>query len=366
MTVTTKTRIISALLLAYSSLTLGLASPAALAQSQPAEAAAAAQGNVLELAENAPDRHVVVRGDTLWGISGMFLKQPWRWPEIWRLNKAQIKDPHWIYPGQIVYLDRSGAQPRLRIGTPVASGPQKVSPKVYAEDNQTAIPSIPQKIIEPFLVQPRVIEAGQLDGAPRIVATQEDRVVVGTGDLAYATGLRSKQPNWLIYRPGQALIDPEDGQVLGYEAFYLGNARLVREGEPATLEITRVAQEIMRDDRLVPAPLPELVNYVPHAPEVPIRSRVMSVYGGVDEGASYSIVTLSRGALEGLEVGHVLALSRAGALVANRFQDQQETYQLPDERYGLVFVFRVFEHVAYALVMNVNRPVIVGDLAATP
>lgn len=362
MSVTTKTRIISVLLLAYSSLTLGLSSPAVLAQTSEA---VASQGNVLELAENAPDRHVVVRGDTLWGISGLFLKQPWRWPEIWRLNKSQIKDPHWIYPGQIVYLDRSGAQPQLRIGTPVG-GPAKLSPQVYAESNLTAIPSIPQKIIEPFLTQPRVIEAGELDAAPRIVATQEDRVVVGTGELAYATGLQSKQRDWLVYRPGNALIDPEDGQVLGYEAFYLGGARLIREGEPATLEITRVAQEIGRNDRLVPAPLPELINYVPHAPETQIKSRVMSLYGAVDEGAAYSIVTLSRGALEGVEVGHVLALSRAGAKVSNRFQDQQESYQLPDERYGLVFVFRVFEHVSYALVMNVNRPAIIGDVAATP
>lgn len=374
MRVITKTRIISGLLLAYSSLTLALLSPSALAQTHSTDAAgsaaAAAQGNALEIAENAPDRHVVVRGDTLWGIAGMFLKQPWRWPEIWQLNKTQIRDPHWIYPGQIVYLDRSGAQPRLRVGTPVASGQAKLSPKVYAEDNQSAIPSIPQSIIEPFLTQPLVIDEGQLDKAPRIVATQENRVVVGTGDLAYAIGLNKEQAsNWMIYRPGKALIDPADGQVLGHEAFYLGSARRIRNGAedaPATLEITRVAQEIMRNDRLIPAPRPRLINYAPHAPETHIESRVMSIYGALDEAASYSIVTLSRGAADGLEAGHVLALSRAGTQVENVFQGQQEIHQLPSERYGLVFVFRVFERVAYALVMDVNRPVVIGDLAATP
>lgn len=367
MTVTTKSRIISALFLSYSSLVIGLASSPALAQAEPASGAVATRGNVLELAENAPDRHVVVPGDTLWGISGIFLKTPWRWPEIWRLNKEQIKDPHWIYPGQIVYLDRSGNQPQLRIGTPVGgTGIYKASPKVLLEDNTRAIPSIPQKLIEPFLTQPLIIEAGQLDGAARIVATQEDRVVVGAGNTAYATGIVGRQPMWQIYRPGKALVDPENNQLLGYEAFYLGSARLAREGEPATLEIIKSTQEIGRDDRLIPAPRPEIVNYVPHAPDKPIKSRVMSVYGAVEEGASHSIVTLSRGKLDGLEVGHVLALSRAGVIVDNRFQGKLETYQLPEERYGLLFVFRVFDRVSYALVMNVNRPVIVGDAAATP
>ncbi|MBP9712159.1 MAG: LysM peptidoglycan-binding domain-containing protein [Sterolibacterium sp.] len=372
MRVTTKTKkikthsgIISALFLAYSSLLL--ASPVALAQNTtPKPAAAQSQGNVLELTENAPDRHVVVSGDTLWGISGLFLKQPWRWPEIWRLNKEQIKNPHWIYPGQIVYLDRSGTEPQLRIGNPVGSSSAKASPRVYSKDNQQAIQSIPQKAIEPFLSQPLVIEAGALDHAPRIVATQEDRVVVGAGNTAYATGIDSQQPLWQIYRPGKELVDPDNGQVLGHEALYLGSARLLRAGEPATLEILKSKQEIGLNDRLIPAPRPDIINYVPHAPDTRINSRIMSVYGGVAEGASHSIITLSRGAQDGLEVGHVLNLSRSGVKVGNRYQDQAETWQLPDERYGFAFVFRVFDRVAYALVMNVTRPVIVGDSATNP
>ena len=362
----TKRQIISALFLGCSGLGLALP-PAALAQTPTA--AAQTHGNVLELAENAPDRHVVVKGDTLWGISGVFLKQPWRWPEIWQLNKEQIKNPHWIYPGQIVYLDRSGDQPRLRIGNPVgAGGINKLGPKVYTTDSQQAIPSIPRKLIEPFLSQPLVIESGALDQAPRIVATQEDRVVAGRGNTIYATGLPASKPSsvWMIYRPGKPLIDPDNQAVLGYEAFYLGSARLVREGASATLEITKSTQEIGQNDRLVPSPPPGIINYIPHAPAQAIESRVMSVYGAVEEGATHPIITLSRGAADGLEVGHVLALSRAGVKVGNRYQDKLETYQLPDERYGLVFVFRVFDHVAYALVMNVNRPVIVGDAAKTP
>lgn len=364
MTKSTKRRIISTLFLACS----GLALLPASSDAQPLVEATQQRGNVLELADNAPDRHVVVKGDTLWGISGLFLKQPWRWPEIWQINKAQIRDPHWIYPGQIVYLDRSGPQPRLRIGEPVGQETKRLGPRIYAKSNLEAIPSIPQKAIEPFLSKPLVIETGELDQAPRIVATQEDRVVTGAGNILYATGLSDARASsvWMIYRPGKPLVDPETNRVLGIEAFYLGSARLVREGEPATLEIIKSTQEIGQNDRLVPAPPPSIVNYLPHAPEQSIESRVMSVYGAVQEGATHSIVTLSRGAMDGIEVGHVLALSRAGVQVSNRFQDKLETYQLPDERYGLLFVFRVFERVSYALVMNVTRPVIVGDAAKSP
>lgn len=362
---TTKTRIISALFGSFATLALAGLGHNALAQTPEADRQSA--GNVLQLAENAPDQHVVVRGDTLWGIAGLFLKDPWRWPEIWHLNTEQIKNPHWIYPGQIVWLDRSGERPQLRLGTPLATnGSSKLEPQVRSQDNTQAIASIPQHIIEPFLAQPLIVEADQLEASPRIVATQEDRVVVGAGDLAYATGVNIQLPLWLVYRPGKALVDPENGQLLGYEAFHLGSARLVREGDPATLEITRSLQEIGRDDRLVPAPRPEIINYVPHAPNKPINARVMSVYGALAEAATHSIITLSRGAREGVEVGHVLALSRSGALVKSRYQGKSETYQLPDEQYGLAFVFRVFDHVAYALVMNVSRPVILGDRAANP
>lgn len=366
---TAKTRIISALLGSFATLALAGVCSSALAQAVEANAAAGRQsGNVLQLAENAPDQHVVVRGDTLWGIAGLFLKDPWRWPEIWHLNTEQIKNPHWIYPGQVVWLDRSGERPQLRLGTPLepAEGSSKLEPQVRSSDNSQAIASIPQHIIEPFLAQPLIVEADRLEHAPRIIATQEDRVVVGAGDLAYATGVNIQLPLWLVYRPGKALMDPEDGRLLGYEAFHLGSARLLREGEPATLEITRSVQEIGRDDRLVPAPRPEIINYVPHAPARPIDARIVSVYGALAEAAAHSIITLSRGAKEGVEVGHVLALSRSGALVKSRYQGKVETHQLPDEHYGLAFVFRVFDHVSYALVMHVSRPVIVGDRAANP
>lgn len=362
MTPTVNKGIITALLLGSTS--LGLVSTAAMA----ADVATHQQGHVLELAADAPDQHVVVKGDTLWDIAALFLKSPWRWPEIWQLNQQQIKDPHWIYPGQVVWLDKSGEQPRLRIGNPLSqdAGTERLSPRIYGEDNAQAIASIPQRLIEPFLSQPLVVEAGALDSAPRIVATEEDRVIVGTGNVAYVNAIDGNQTHWQLYRPGRALVDPETRAVLGHEAFYLGDARVTRSGSPATVEITKSVQEIGRGDRLVVAAQAQLVNYVPHAPSQPIKARIMSIYGALAEGATYSIVTLSRGAKEGVKVGHVLALSRAGAEVEERFQGEKQRYQLPEERYGLLFVFRTFDHVAYALVMNVSRPVKVGDSVGNP
>ena len=322
---------------------------------------AAQTSKPIELASDAPDRHIVVPGDTLWGISGKFLKEPYRWPEIWRLNKDQIKNPHRIYPGQVVILDRSGAEPQLKLGNLI-----KLDPSITSSDNRKEISAIPQQVIEPFLSEPLVVEAKGLDSAPRIVATQEDRVYVGANDIVYATGVKSAGKGWQIYRPGKALVDPDSNETLGYEAFYLGSARLTREGEPATLDIVAARQEIGRGDRLVPAVHADIINYVPHAPEAGMRGRIISVYGGLGEGGRYSIVALSRGSKDTVEIGHVLAIYRAGAEMTDRFEDKKETFKLPDERYGLVFVFRVFDRVSYALVMNADRPVATGDIVRTP
>ena len=342
-------RIISALLLSISSLLL---SASALAQQA---------GKPLELADDAPDRHIVVPGDTLWGIAGKFLKDPHRWPEIWRMNPEDIKNPHRIYPGQVVILDRNAGDPLLRLGRVV-----KAEPRIYVEEQGAAIPSIPQQVIAPFLSEPLVVEADALDSAPRVVATQEDRVFVGSGNTIYVTGLKTNDKVWQVYRPARPLKDPESGEVLGHEAFYLGNARVVAAGAPATLEVVTAREEIGRNDRLIPIARPDVIQYAPHSPAKTVKGRVMTVYGGVGSAGRNSIVTVSRGAKDGLEIGHVLALYRAGAATTNRYEDKKENYTLPDERYGLLFVFRVFDRVAYGLVLNVSRPVELGDVATNP
>lgn len=339
-------------------------------------ARAIAEDEPVQLQDNPPDRYVVVKGDTLWGISKRFLKDPWQWPQVWGMNREQIQNPHLIYPGDVVVLDLSGKTPALRLvrgetagtaGTAVGGRETvKLSPRVRAEALERApIPAIPASAIEPFLSQPLVIEADGLENAPRIVAGQDERVVLGAGDQAYVQDLpKEKGADWQIYRVGKTLFDPETQEILGYEAIYLGQARVIKFAEASPIEITKSTQEINTGDRLVVASSLAAANYVPHAPEKAIKVRVISAYGGITEGAQNTIVTLNKGVRDGLERGHVLALYRHAPPVKN--SSGKVTLRIPDERYGLLMVFRTFQKVSYALVMQTTRPVHVLDVAQTP
>lgn len=319
----------------------------------------------LPLVESPPSQYTVKKGDTLWDISGRFLKEPWRWPDIWGMNREQIKNPHLIYPGEVIVLDYVGGQARLRkargVGVPDTV---RLSPKVRIEEKAQAIPSIPSAVIEPFLSRPLVVDKEGLAGAPTIVATENERVIVGAGNKAYVEGLDPAQGNvWQVYRPGTVLRDPETQEVLGYEAIYLGDARVTRGGDPATVSFVRSTQEINKGDRLVVAGDTVYPSYVPHAPDKQINGRIMSVPGGVAEIGQNAIVTINRGTREGLEVGNVLASYRLGDTVKAPSGKQ---VKLPDERNGLIFVFRVFERVSYALVVQSLEPLHINDVVQTP
>jgi len=331
----------------------------------------AQQRSDAKLQDNAPDRYVVVPGDTLWSIAGKFLKDPWRWPEMWKLNQEEIKNPHWIYPGDVIVLDRSGPQPELKMGDTV-----RLSPRVRSEDtSKQAVASIPPRVIEPFLSRPLVIEPDGLDQAPRIIAAQADRVYLGSGDVAYVSGIKDAKLDsvWQIYRPGNPLIDPDSQKTLGYEAVFLGDSKVTNAGDPATIQIFAAQQEIGKGDRLIAAGPITLNNYAPHAPTAPIQGRIIATRGGLRETGPQNVVTLNKGKSDGLEPGHVLALLRLGRINEERIPhrkwfgaDKVETTKLPDERYGLVFVFRTFDRVSYALVMSASRPVLLGDVVTTP
>lgn len=342
-------------------------------------ARAIAEDQPVQLQDNPPDRYIVVKGDTLWGISQRFLKDPWQWPQIWGMNREQIHNPHLIYPGDVVVLDLSGKTPALRLvkggaaGTGGAAGSAlgkletvKLNPSVRVEALERApIPAIPASVIEPFLSQPLVIEANGLENSPRIVAAQDQRVVLGAGDRAYVQDMpKDKGADWQIYRVGKTLFDPDTQEILGYEAIYLGQARVIKFDEASPIEITKSSQEISTGDRLVVASPLSGANYVPHAPEKEIKVRVISAYGGITEGAQNTIVTLNKGARDGLERGHVLALYRHTPPVKN--SSGKVTLRIPDERYGLLMIFRTFDKVSYALVLQTTRPVNVLDVAQTP
>jgi hypothetical protein len=320
-----------------------------------------AAGQALQLNDDAPPRHIVLPGDTLWGIAGKFLKEPYRWPDVWRMNGEQIKNPHRIFPGEIIVLERdSDGKPRLR------TKDTKLSPRIYAEQLTQAIPSIPSELISQFLSAPLIIEANELDNAARIVATQQTRVFLGNGDIAYVANADPTQLKWQIYRKTRPILDPDNKDVLGYEAYYLGTARQNESGNPAIFEIISAKEEVSRGDRLMPATPPPLINYVPHAPDNPVDARIVSVYGGVTEAGKWSTVLLNRGVGDGIEIGHVLALHRNRVLDQRDDEGRKETIKVPEERYGLLFVFRTFDRLAYALVMQSEGPVTVNDYVRTP
>jgi len=332
---------------------VGLTGSAGAASPQPAQVKA-----------GAPDRYVVVKGDTLWSISERFTSQPWRWPELWNLNKGQIKNPHLIYPGNVIRLDRL----RGRLSIAGGKDPNRLSPRIRDEGStEEAIPSIPPSIIEPFLTRPLVVEPGGLDKAPTIVGTEYDRVAIVAGNRAYVRGLGdAPAKSWYVYRQGDALIDPDSEQTLGFEAKYLGTANLLTTGEVATVELANTVQEVSKGDKLIAIGKPRPVVYAPHAPATFIKGRVISIHsaaGRLAEAGQGAIVALNRGGADGIEVGHVLALYSQGRTV--KVADGG-TVQTPEERYGLVFVFRVFDRVSYAIVMKIGRPMNNLDIVQTP
>ncbi|MCA3167085.1 MAG: LysM peptidoglycan-binding domain-containing protein [Burkholderiales bacterium] len=322
-----------------------------------------------ELAENAPDSYTVKRGDTLWDISTLFLKRPWSWPELWGMNKEQIKNPHLIYPGQVLLLVKSEGRATLRMAQQVAGASSdvvKLSPRIRAEDVRAkAIASIPAGAIEPFLSRPLIVEQQGLDSAPRIVATQEGRVFTGANDIIYVRGLNANDTHQLfdVFRPGRPLKDPDTQAVVGYEAVYLGAVQKTRPGDPATFRIVNSKEEIGVGDRLVAAGRPEVVNYVPRAVGKALDGRVLSIYGGgVDQAATNMVIALNRGSAQGLERGHVLRMMRYGKTIVDKTSvNKKEQVRLPDEPYAMVFVFRVFKDISYGLIFNATAPVMVGD-----
>ncbi len=354
------------------------ADQAAVSPAQQAQATAAAQAGIPEsaLSPNAPAQYTVRRGDTLWAISGKYLKQPWRWPELWGMNREQIRNPHLIYPGQILYLHHANGRAWLSSSPASAEGSTvRLSPhaRVTSQDGD-AIPSIPASVIEPFLTQPLVVDEEALATPARLFEMPEARVYLGKGENAYARGLPDGEAGqagtlWQAYRPVKPLKDPVTGASLGYEADFLGTLRVVRaaSGPQAVskMEVLSSKEEMGVGTHLMPVPTREPVRYSPHAPEGDIHGVIAKVTGGVRFGGSDQVVVLNIGSTNGLEPGHVLALSRAGALVQDSTAGN-ERVQLPEERYGLAFVFRVFPHVAYALVTDASNTVEVGDAVVNP
>jgi len=333
----------------------------------------------LELAKDAPDSYTVVKGDTLWDISGRFLEKPWRWPEIWQLNRDDIRNPHLIYPGDVVYLDTTGATPRLRLGRRVGGNgadrfggaglqTERLQPRVRAEALEAdPIPTISSADIEAFLNRPLIVDEAGLKSHPRIVGAQEGRVHVARGELAYARGIpdESVGGEWHIYRTAQPLFDPDTRKPIAYEAMFVGTAKLERGGDPATLRVLANNEEVSVGDRLMPAARAAPITYAPRAPDAPVEGRIVSVYRGLTQVGRTNVVALNVGKSAGLDPGHVLAIKQRGATVVDR-EAGNEKVKLPDHTIGHLLVFRVFDKIAYGLIMEASGPITVGDMVSNP
>ncbi|MFN3593294.1 MAG: LysM peptidoglycan-binding domain-containing protein [Thiobacillaceae bacterium] len=346
-----------------------------------------ARADRVQLRADAPDAYTVVKGDTLWDIAARFLKSPWKWPEVWQLNREAIKNPHLIYPGDRIRLIR-GDSPQLVLEQVIPT--VKLSPKVRAEtlvQAEPGIPSVPYQAIAAFLNRGGVMAADELARAPRILGASDERVIFGAHDTVYADAGPAGVRDWQIVRAGPALIDPITGEVLGHQLVHIGEARTIKSGSPQLLRILHTQQEVLERDRLLPLQASDVPRFAPRAPDKPIEARVVAALGGVEGAGPYTTLVLNQGQRDGLEVGHVLALYKAGRSMADPrcaragklaflagglkaesdcVPNKADTSALPDQRVGLAFVYRVFDRVAYALVMTAEAPIYVRDVAKTP
>jgi hypothetical protein len=308
-----------------------------------------------------PQSYEVVKGDTLWDISAKFLQRPWQWPEIWQVN-PQIKNPHLIYPGDLIALSYIKGQPVLTLTR--GSTTYKLSPEAREIKVEDAISTIPRSAIAAFLSKPLVVGEEILNSAPYIVASVDERLILGAGDKAYVRGIDSDDiEQFSVFRGGKVYSDPDTGEKLGYEAIYTADAILEKAAEISTIMLRNTNREVLTGDRLLPVDDGENeMNFFPHSPENTVNGRIISVFDGVSQVGQYQIVVLNLGRRESTEVGHVLEIMRAGQTIGDTVTaDKDDVITLPDESAGVAMIFKVFEKVSYALVMKASNSIHLND-----
>lgn len=314
----------------------------------------------IRIQPTAPERYVVQPGDTLWDISNHFLRDPWYWPELWVAN-PQIPNPHLIYPGDIITLYYVDGRPHLTVdGGPRVRPTVRLSPRVRAEPLPPSL-DVPIQALQQFLVRPRIVTEQQMEDSAYLLASQDERMVFGAHDRVYARRL-AEDPlgtRYNVFRAGGELRDPVTGEKLGFEAIPVGDAELVREGDPATVVLTRSDREALTGDRLLPQDdSDQAFLFTPSTPDPDAEGQIISLFDAISQIARFQVAVINLGEREGVERGHVFATYQSGREVRDRFAGRgNETVTLPDERVGLMMVFRTFEKVSYALVMESTHPI---------
>ena len=327
----------------------------------------------IPLADNVPDSYVVKRGDTLWGIAKVFLRDPWYWPEIWQVN-PKIQNPHRIYPGDTLRLVFIDGQPQILLQRGDAV---RVEPRVRSEPLEAAITSIPYATVAAFMSKPTVLDREQIKHAPYLLATRDLHVVMSEGDTLYARGFSSPAElgaHYNVVRVGDPLIDPDDDRVLGYDGIFTGSGHVTRQGDPTTLLMTESSRESRAGDKLIPGGVDVPLDFIPTAPRNKTNGRIIAVSDGVTIIGQYEVVVVNRGARDGLAPGNVLAVYDTGPVVLdtdkkgffNLDKLGAKKVALPSERTGTFMVFKTFDNISYGLVMEATNLIRVGDKIQNP
>lgn len=338
-----------------------------------------ATGSNIPLTANAPDEYVVKPGDTLWDISKVYLRDPWYWPEIWYVN-PQVQNPHLIYPGDVLKLVYIDGQPRLTLAERAegGDGTKRLSPQVRREPSSRAITAIPHDVIAGFAGRPVLLDKDQVNKAPYVVAMRDGHVIGGAGNEIYARGIQNAQPEErysIIHVEGE-LVDPDTRKLLGYTGVYVGSGPVMVSGDPAKLMLTETAREALQGDKLFPESIDVSLDFVPHAPETQIDATVIAVKDMTVMG-QYHVVALNRGSNAGLEAGHVVAIERAGGVVLDKFSKgglsarssnlkRGKAVQLPAERAGIAMIYKTYDRMSFALIMEATHEIREGDRATNP
>jgi LysM repeat protein len=321
--------------------------------------------DVIPVSPDAPERYVVQKGDTLWDISSKFLTDPWYWPEIWHIN-PQVANPHLIYPGDELALTWVDGRPQVTVAR---GGPVRLSPRVREQPLSESINAIPYERIAAFMQRPAVLTRDQVENAPYVAHARDHRLISSVGNDFYARRLADGQVGnrYNVYHVGDELRDPDDGDLLGYQGLFTGEADLNRAGDPATLRLRDSARETLEGDILLPSDAEPKMAFIPRIPDSRVDGTIMSVIDERTVVADYDVVIINRGTKHGLAPGHVLEVWEAGEEVRDTTLNRESaTVQLPDERNGLAMVFKAYDRMSYGLMWRSDREVQVGDAVRSP
>lgn len=339
----------------------GLALPAAQVTAQ----SGGIDRSVIPISPTAPERYVVVKGDTLWDISAKFLADPWYWPEIWYVN-PQVQNPHLIYPGDVLALTWVDGRPQLVLER---GGATRLSPQVREQPLSEAIRAIPWEIIEAFMSRPTVLAKEQVKDAPYVMTSRDRRIIAAIGDDVYARRLEKATvaQSYLVYHVGDKLKDPDDGDVLGYQGVYASTGTVTQTGDPATLRLVAATRETLHGDILLPDKIDLGMDFIPHPPARDVQGSIMAVVNGHLTFGEYQVVAINRGARHGLEPGNVLSVWERGDKITDETQYRESRKaRLPDQRTGEFMVFKTWDRMSFGLLLDSNREMHVGDAVRNP